>query len=228
VLRGIEARCTACGALRIPFTAKALNFAGKPSRLGGAAAKIIGWASLIMGTTIAASLALIIQSIFSGGYLGWAVALPIAVLSWLLGLSLIFGGRKLERSGDEAQREARWQAIRALAAHRGGSVTAAKVAAKLELDERQADAILTEMAKTPEESVALEVDDDGGIHYLFGVGGDALRFDSIAHTDPSRAPEPVRIDTSGAAPAPTAEQLAAEEAAALEEALDQEPRRHRR
>lgn len=220
VLRGIEARCTACGSLRVPFTASALNLVGKPSRFGGAAAKFAGWISIAMGTTVALSLALLIQSVFSGGYVGWAVGLPIFVMSWLLGLSLIFGGRRLTRSGDQAEREARMQAIRALAAHRGGSVTARKVAAKLEMTEPEADGLLTELAKTPEENVALEIDDDGGIHYLFGIGGQALRFESVNPTESGRR-HAARIDP-GAVAGPSAElQTGAEEQAAVEEALQQ-------
>jgi hypothetical protein len=224
VLRGIEARCTACGALRIPFTAKALNLAGKPSRFGGAAARFLGWGAIAMGTTIALSLALIIQSIFAGGYVGWAVALPVAVMSWLVGLSLVFGGRKLSRSGDEAEREARMQAVRALAAHLGGSVTADVVARKLEMAELEADALLTELAKTPEENVALEIDDDGGIHYLFGVGGHALRFEALSDPARSVVPAPVRIETAADGADSAAEQRAAEEQAATDEALAEERR----
>ena len=227
VLRGIEARCTASGARRSPFTATALNLAGKPSRFGGAAAKFQGWGAIAMGTTCSLSLALIIQSIFSGGYLGWAVALPIVVMSWLVGLFLVFGGRKLSRSGDEAEREARMQAVRALAAHLGGSVTATEVARKLEMEEPEADALLTELAKTPEENVALEIDDDGGIHYLFGVGGQALRFEALRDRSHDAVAAPVRIETGAATSDPSVDQQAAEEQAALDEALTQERGRAR-
>lgn len=218
MLRGIEARCTACGGLRIPFTARALNLAGKPSRFGGVAARVIGWSALVMGNAMALSVALILQSIFSGGYVGWAVALPIFVLSWLLGLSLVLGGRKLSRSGDEAEREARLQAVRALAAHLGGSVTARQVGRKLEMSEAEADALLTQMAKTPEESVALEVDDDGVIHYLFGVGGEALRFEALRRTEQSARPRSARIDPTAGQADGELEPQAAEEEAALAEA----------
>lgn len=221
VLRGIEARCTACGALRVPFTARALNLAGKPSRFGGAAAKVIGWGALALGTALALSLALIIQSIFPSGYVGWAVALPMLVMSWLVGLSLVLGGRKLSRSGVRAQLEARRDAIRALAAHRGGSVTAAEVAHKLELLELEADVLLTELAKKPEENVALEIDDDGGIHYLFGLGGEALRFETSAPNHRRTVPGP-RFEAAAW------DETTAEEPASWDEEESSPPRRTRR
>lgn len=217
VLRGIEARCTVCGALRVPFTAQALNLAGKPSRFGGGVARFFGWGVLLMGFTFALSAALVLQSIFPSGYVGWAVALPMAMLSLLIGLSLLLGGRKLKRSGDAAQQQARMQAIRALASHRGGSVTAADVARKLALGELEADAMLTELAKDPDQQVALEVDDEGTIHYLFGVGAKALRFEAW-----SAAPR-ARIDPNAADHDAAAEQLAVEEQGAAEAAAGPAP-----
>lgn len=208
VLRGIEARCTVCGGLRIPFTAKALNLAGKPSRAGGVAARFVGWTAVVMGLSMATGLGLLLQTVF-GGYVGLAIGIPIAMLSLFFGLALVLGGRKLGRSGDQAERSARLQAIRALAKHQGGSVTAAGVARKLELSEAEADALLTDLAKEPSENVSLELDDDGGLHYLFGVDALAWRIDPGA-----------RIATDGAADAE-----AEREMAAIEEAREARQRR---
>jgi hypothetical protein len=192
--------------LRVPFTAKALNLAGKPSRAGGLAVRFLGWTAVVFGLAAALGLGLLFGALF-GGTVGLAVGLPITLVSLFFGLALVFGGRKLRRHGDETERAARVQAIRALASHQGGSVMAADVARKLELSETDADALLTELAKEPDENVSLELDDDGGLHYLFGQGAQALRI----------APVATRIDAAG--PAPAARAAAAEqEQAALEEA----------
>jgi len=199
-----------CGGKRLPFTAKSLNFAGKPSRIGGIAARVVGWSIAVVGSAIAAGFGLLIQTIFPGGYAGLAVALPMALISLFFGLGLVFGGRKLSQHGEDKERAAKEQTIVALANHRNGSVTAADVARSLSIPEAQADAILTEMAKDPNGNVSLDLDDDGGIHYLFGVSSLAKRFESLGSA---------RFDV--ATPGMSAE----EEAAAVEEAAMQEAAR---
>ncbi|RLB58445.1 MAG: hypothetical protein DRI90_16740 [Deltaproteobacteria bacterium] len=176
-LRGIDARCTVCGGKRLPFTAKTLNLAGKPSRIGGIAARVVGWSIAVVGVAIASGFGLLLQTIFPGGYAGLAVGLPMAIISLFFGLGLVFGGRKLSRHGEDKERAAKEQTIVALAKHQNGAVTAAGVARAVDMREDEADALLTELAKDPNGNVSLELDDDGGIHYLFGVGSSALRFD---------------------------------------------------
>jgi hypothetical protein len=212
-LRGIDARCTVCGGKRLPFAAKTLNFAGKPSRIGGMAARVVGWSIAVVGLAIASGFGLLLQTLFPGGYAGLAVGLPMAIISLFFGLGLVFGGRKLSRHGEDKERTAKEQTIEALAKHQQGSVTAADVARAVDMGEAEADALLTELAKDPNGNVSLELDDDGGIHYLFGVGSSALRF------DPQGA---YRIDGSGGGIA------AEQEAAAVEEAeLGNAPRAQR-
>ncbi len=201
-LSGIDARCTVCGGRRLPFTAKSLNFAGKPSRIGGIAARVVGWSIAAVGTAIATGFGLLLQTIF-GGYAGLAVGLPIAFISLLFGLGLVFGGRKLSRHGEDKERAARQQTIVALASHQNGSVTAADVARSLGMAEVEADGLLTEMAKDPNGNVSLDLDDDGGIHYLFGVSSLARRFEALGTA---------RIDLG------TSDMTAEQEAAAVEEA----------
>jgi hypothetical protein len=174
VLRGIDARCTACGARRIPFTAQALNFAGKASRIGGAAAKFIGWASLVGGTSVAAFVALLLQSLWPAGFVGYAFAIPTLLISWAIGITLLIGGNRLDKSGNAKERTAQLEAIRSMAAHRRGVVTAREVATTLDLSEPQADALLTNLAKDPDEHVSLDLDDDGNLYYLFGLEGEEL------------------------------------------------------
>jgi hypothetical protein len=169
VLRGLEARCTACGAARAPFVTPSVTLAGQPSRVGGLLALVSGWVFLVMGLSLSAFLWLLLQSIWPGSMVGWAFAVPVAVLSLFFGGGLVFGGKRLHKSGESAQRSARVAAIRALVAHRGGIVTAAEAAQALNVSEAESDALLTELAKDPAQNVSLEVDDDGRVRYLFGV-----------------------------------------------------------
>lgn len=171
-LRGVEAFCAVCGAKRTPFTAlntKALNLAGKPSRWGGTAAKVIGTLILVMGLTFTVSLGLIVYAIASTVGIAVGVSLPFLVLTLLFGGGFLFGSRKLRQQGDQSERQAQLETVRALAAHRGGNVTAYDVATALQLPEAKADEMLTELAKDPEGDVTLELDAEGRLRYLFGA-----------------------------------------------------------
>ena len=169
MLRGVEARCTACGAPRPPFASRSVNLAGQPSRVGGTLAAVSGWIVLVMGLSFSAFLGLLLQSIWPASFVGYAFALPVAVLSLFFGLGLVLGGSKLKKSGTLAQQKTRIEAIRALVAHRGGIITAADAARALNVPEDECDALLTQLAKDPSQNVSLDVDDDGQIQYLFGV-----------------------------------------------------------
>lgn len=169
MLRGIEARCAACGAPRTLLASKSLTLTGQPSRIGGTLASVSGAIVLIVGLSIAIFLGLLLQSIWPAAFVGWAFAIPIAALSLILGIVLLLGGRRLKQKGVLAQRDVQREAVRALAAHQRGMVTAEQVAQALSLSEEQSDALLTELAKDPNEDVSLDVDDDGRVQYLFGV-----------------------------------------------------------
>lgn len=169
VLRALEARCAACGAPRPLLASKSLTLTGQPSRVGGVLASISGAFVLVVGLCLALFLGLLLQSIWPGALVGWAFGVPIAAFSVLVGLVLLLGGRRLKRRGVLARREVQRDAVRALAAHSGGTVTSEQVALALSLSEPESDAVLTELAKDPAEDVSLDVDDDGRIHYLFGV-----------------------------------------------------------
>lgn len=178
VLRGIDAFCTVCGGKRIPFTANTLNLAGKPYKFGGIAAKVAGWVGFTIGTVVSASVGGMIALVGE-----WLAGFPtagyvIGGIMWLatlaFSLTAIIGGQKLGEHGASKELAARLDTVRALAQHRGGRVTASEVAKALTVTEAEADAILTALAKNPDDHVALELDDDGRIIYLFGVGGEAL------------------------------------------------------
>jgi hypothetical protein len=176
MLRGIQAYCTACNTPRMPFTGtRTVNLAGKGSRIGGAAARFFGWAAVIFGLCTSLFVTLVLQSIWSEGMLGYAFGIPIAVLSLAFGGALVFGGKQLGKAGDDAQRAARLEAIRGLATHRGGAITTNDVMRQLTIPQAEADAILTDLARRPEENVTLDLDDNGNIFWLFGVQGEDLR-----------------------------------------------------
>src|SRR5690606_32948893 len=99
MLRGIEAQCTACGARRVHFTATAVNLAGKGTRIGGGVARFFGWASVVFGTSVAAFLFLIFQSIWPASFIGYAFALPILLISLAWGIMLIRTGGRLGKEG---------------------------------------------------------------------------------------------------------------------------------
>ncbi len=174
VLRGLEATCTACGGRRLPFTAKSLNLAGKGSRIGGAAARFFGWASILGGVSLAAFIGLLVQSLWPAGLLGYAFAIPILLISLAIGITLLVGGSRLGRHGAQREKSTQLEAIRSMAAHNRGVLTARQVARTLSLPEEQADAMLTELAKRPDERVSLDVDDDGNLFYLFGLDSEQL------------------------------------------------------
>jgi hypothetical protein len=164
VYRGTLAYCTACGAPRPPFSAKAVNLAGQPSKIGGSVAKFFGWMILGGGLLLAVCLLIFFQLIF-GGAVGWAVGLPIALLSAVIGGLILFGGSKLATSGVETERAAKFEAIWAIALARGGLVTALDVGRSLNMAPDGADTLLTEMTKKYPDYVSIEVDDAGNLFY---------------------------------------------------------------
>jgi hypothetical protein len=151
----------------MPFSATTLNFAGKPSRVGGLAAKILGALVLTFGLSIALGLGLLAHAIFTV-WVGLAIGLPIAIITLVVGLGLVLGGSSLARSGSQAARGAKLDALRALANHQRGVVTPVEAAASLGVSQPEADRLLTELATMPDEDVSLDVDDNGNLLYLFG------------------------------------------------------------
>ncbi|MGZ3449716.1 MAG: hypothetical protein ACXVEF_08960 [Polyangiales bacterium] len=163
--RGTLAYCTACGAPRPPFSAKSVNLAGQPSKIGGSVAKAVGWMILAFGSLIGLTTIWILQLIFPTVAIGWALGVPIVVISLIVGLLTLFGGKKLKDSGVEAERTAKFEAIYAMALTRNGLVTAVDVGRTLGMPVQQADDLLTQMTKAFPEYVSIEVDDAGNLFY---------------------------------------------------------------
>jgi hypothetical protein len=157
--------------VRAPLSSPSVNLAGKPSRVGGVVATVVGWLILVMGGSIALGVALLFAA-FEAAMVGVAVALPIAIVSLVIGIVLVRRGGSLSRAGVEAERTTREQALIGLAAHRG-TVTALDAAHALGVSVAEADAVLTDLAKREPDRVAVDVDDQGVVHYLIvNVAGD--------------------------------------------------------
>jgi hypothetical protein len=195
VYRGVVPYCTACGALRAPLSTPSINLAGKPSRVGGAVASIVGWLVLGVGLSLALGLGLLLWLIFSG-LVAAVVSAPFAIIAALLGVLLLRSGSSLRRSGADAERATRDQALLSMAGHHG-PVTAVDAARLLNVTVASADAMLTELAKRDPDRIAVDVDDQGVVWYRL-----ARPFSEFAPATGER----VRIDES----ASRADALAAE------------------
>jgi hypothetical protein len=163
VYRGVIPYCTACGALRAPLSGPSVNLAGRPARVGGTFARVLGWMVLVGGGSLALSVTLLALAVHALA-VGLAIAVPVAVVVLAVGVALVRSGRSLRTSGVEAARSTREQALLAVAAHRG-SVTAADAARALGVGIAEADAMLTALAKRDPERVAVDVDDEGVVWY---------------------------------------------------------------
>jgi hypothetical protein len=133
------------------------------SKVGGVVTGVLGWLVLLFGLSSALGLGLLCYAIWTLG-IALAVALPIAVISSGIGVPLVLGGKALRRSGSEAERAMREQAILEMLA-RHGRVTAAQAAPALGVSVEEADALLTAVAKGQPERVAVDVGDEGAVWY---------------------------------------------------------------
>jgi hypothetical protein len=177
VYRGVVPQCTACGAVRPPLSNPSINLAGKPSRVGGILASVFGWLVLLIGGSIALGIALLFAA-FGATMAGVAIALPIAIVSLVIGVVLVRRGSSLNRSGLETERATREQALLAVVAHRG-SVTASEAAQALGVSVADADAALTDMAKRDPDRVSVDVDDQGVVRYRIArIAGERVRVEA--------------------------------------------------
>jgi len=165
-----------------------LQLAGQPSRVGGILARVAGWLVLAVGLTVAAVLGLGAQALFPGGIAGLVVGLPLGALSLAIGISLLVGGAKLDKRGASAERDARSKAVFALAAHKGGTLTAADVARGLDVPLEGAEAILSSFQRELPERVTVDLDGAGALVYHFDVPspGGRVRVDPEVARSPNR------------------------------------------
>ncbi len=187
IVRGVRAYCTSCGAPRPLLGSSAVNVAGKPMKVGGGIASVMGWVVLVGGAFASLVIGALFNLLWSiagsaaAGTVGLAVGGFLGVVTVILAVSLLFGGRKLTKTGEGDRRKVLEQGIFALAGKQRGSVTPRDVARALAITDAEADELLTDLVKKGDNRVTLEVDDDGTLRY----------------TVPELLP-PVRIDPSAA------------------------------
>jgi hypothetical protein len=163
VYRGVVPYCTACGALRAPLSTASVNLAGKPATVGGLVASVAGGLVLLVGGSIALGVALVFAAFHLLG-LGLALASPIALVSIVVGVVLVWRGGLLRRAGARTEQTTHEQALLELVAHRGW-ITATDAAVALGLGIAEADERITALAKRHPERIAVDVDDEGLVRY---------------------------------------------------------------
>lgn len=171
VYKGVFAYCSACDRPRAPFSGKMLHYAGQPAKVGGRVGRAVGTLLLIFGLLAAAAIVLFFQLLLPQQNIGYAVGLPIALISVVVSTVLLVGSHRLRQHGTDIERQTRLEALYALAVNRGGALTAFDAGRALNIDSAQIDALLNELAKTQPEHVSLEFDDAGQTFYLFSHAG---------------------------------------------------------
>lgn len=171
VYKGVFAFCSACNRPRAPFSGKALAFAGQPSKVGGQVGRAVGLLLLVFGLLAAAGSMLFFQLLVPDKNIGYAVGLPIALVSVVVSGLLLISSRRLRRLGSDVERQTQLEALYALAINRGGTLTALDAGRALQIDVARIDALLNDLAKTQPEHVSLEFDDSGQAFYLFSHAG---------------------------------------------------------
>lgn len=163
---------------------EAVNVAGQPARVGGGIVKALGWVAVAGGALVALFFSFIawalstVVPLYIAGFFG--------IITAMIAIPLLLAGRSLRREGETRQQAARERAVFALAAQRRGALNVPTVARALDIQEADADALLTNLAKRPDGRVALEVDDNGNLTYVFR--------DLVATAAP---PQKVRIEGGG-------------------------------
>jgi hypothetical protein len=165
--RGPLAYCAACNKPRTPLSAAGVNLAGKPAQLGGTVASVFGWVVMAVTAGIALIVGAILQAIFTGAMVGWAVGGVIAALGIGAGILLLMGGRFLQRTGNQTSANVRRAALMAVAENQNGIVRTEFAAQALGVTMGEAEAFLTALSREPDSGTTLEVDNDGKLYYRF-------------------------------------------------------------
>jgi hypothetical protein len=164
VYKGVVPHCTACGAVRAPLSSASVNLAGKTTRVGSTFATVFGWLVLVFGLSTALGMGLLLGAVLGWTTLALALGLPIGLFSLVVGVVLVRSGGALARSATRTENETMRQGLLAMAAHRG-AVTARDAAQALNIGVADADAMLTALAKSDPDRVAVDVDDQGNVWY---------------------------------------------------------------
>jgi hypothetical protein len=154
----------------MPLAGTSVNLAGQPSKVGGTITRGFGWAVLVIGTLLATGTFAACSSLVGAATAApFVLAVPIAIISWVLSYFLLKGGKQLAEAGADTQKATRNQAVFALANTRAGMVTPADLAQAINVSPKEADDVLTAMAKESPDHVSIEVDDNGTIYYRFAA-----------------------------------------------------------
>lgn len=200
-MRGLRAYCTACGGERDPsrvLGGTVVNVAGKPSRIGATVSKVLAWVAMIGSMSLGTFIWAMASWLWPGSPLP-GVGIFIGLFGLAVGAFLLFASRKLRRTGEGAERDARIEALTQYAAQRGGLVSATDVARALSIDEASADALLTELAKDPSAHVGLEIDDAGNVLYSFTQRGARFEAPRYRVGDPGAGPDALADEEASAA-----------------------------
>jgi len=140
----------------VPLTGEALHLVGQPSRVGSVFARAFGWIVIGAGLSIALGIGAV-ASLLQWPLVVFGIAAPVAVVSLIAGGLLLRGGKHLDQQGAAAEKSARSRAVLALAAQRGGTLTAQDVSASLNVTPEVAEEILQSLAKEQYETIAVDV-----------------------------------------------------------------------
>ena len=190
IVRGVRAFCTACGAPRPLLGSNAVNVAGKPMKVGGGIASVMGWVVLVGGAFFSILIGALFNMLWAiagsaaAGTIGLMVGGFFGVVTLIVALSLLFGGRKLSKTGDGDRRKVLEQGIFALAGRQRGSVTPRDVARQLAITDEEAEVLLTDLVRKGDNRVTLDVDDDGTLRYTVPELLPPVRIDPGASSSP--------------------------------------------
>lgn len=184
----------------MPLANVSVNMAGQTSKVGGTVARVFGWLVLAGGLLFAAMLAGIMAIVSAPG--GWIAGVngTIAAITLLTAWAILRGGKALKKSGDDEALAMKNQAIFALANTRNGVLRAWDVAQALQVSPKEADDILTKLAKEHPDNVTIDVDNDGNILYRFTAVDWAVR--QARALAPTMAPNAVSPNVRLAPPPP--------------------------
>jgi hypothetical protein len=182
----------------MPLANVSVNMAGQTSKVGGTVARVFGWIVLVAGLLFALGLAGIMSIVDAPS--GWIFGVngTIAAITALTAWAILRGGRALKKSGETEELAMKNQAIFALANTRNGILRAWDVAQALQVSPKEADDILTKLAKEHSDHVTIDVDDEGTILYRFKAVDWAMR--QARAVAPTMAPNAVPPHVRLAAP----------------------------
>lgn len=168
-----------------------MTLAGQPSKIGGTIARVAGWLSLAGGWLLGLIVAALMMLISEGRAPEWAFGIGggFAFVGSFLAWLLLRSGRDLQRSGTNEELATKHQAIFALANTRSGVLKALDVAQALQVTPKEADDILTALAKANTDTVTVDIDDNGNVLYRFP----SMHWGGIAQMAPNAVSPNARV-----------------------------------